>query len=49
MGWAVYLAPDAAGFVFSNDFMAVGLGLGTASDGHRAPGPSDGFTPGDGG
>jgi thiamine pyrophosphate-dependent acetolactate synthase large subunit-like protein len=32
MGWPIiYLsAPDAAGFVFSNDFMAVGLGLGTA-------------------
>ncbi len=32
MGWPIiYLsAPDAAGFVFSNDFMAVGLGLGTS-------------------
>jgi thiamine pyrophosphate-dependent acetolactate synthase large subunit-like protein len=52
MGWAaVYLsAPDAAGFVFSNDFMAVGLGLGTAFGAAIArPDRLTVLTPGDGG
>jgi len=52
MGWAaVYLsAPDAAGFVFSNDFQAVGLGLGTAFGAAIArPDRLTVLTPGDGG
>jgi thiamine pyrophosphate-dependent acetolactate synthase large subunit-like protein len=52
MGWPiVYLsAPDAAGFVFSNDFMAVGLGLGTAFGAAIAhPDRLTVCTPGDGG
>ena len=52
MGWPIiYLsAPDAAGFVFSNDFMAVGLGLGTAFGAAIAhPDRLTVCTPGDGG
>jgi thiamine pyrophosphate-dependent acetolactate synthase large subunit-like protein len=52
MGWAaVYLsAPDAAGFIFSNDFQAVGLGLGTAFGAAIArPDRLTVLTPGDGG
>lgn len=52
MGWPIlYLsAPDAAGFVFSNDFMAVGLGLGTAFGTAIAhPDRLTICTPGDGG
>jgi thiamine pyrophosphate-dependent acetolactate synthase large subunit-like protein len=51
MGWPIiYLsAPDAAGFVFSNDFMAVGLGLGTAFGAAIALRSSDRLHPGDGG
>ena len=52
MGWPIiYLsAPDAAGFVFSNDFMAVGLGLGTAFGAAIAhPDRLTICTPGDGG
>jgi acetolactate synthase I/II/III large subunit len=52
MGWAaVYLsAPDAAGFIFSNDFQAVGLGLGTAFGASIArPDRLTVLTPGDGG
>jgi thiamine pyrophosphate-dependent acetolactate synthase large subunit-like protein len=52
MGWAIlYLsAPDAQGFVFSNDFMAVGLGLGTAFGAAVArPDRLTVLTPGDGG
>ena len=51
MGWAaVYLsAPDAAGFIFSNDFQAVGLGLGTAFGAAIArPDRLTVLTPGDG-
>ncbi|MGH7796935.1 MAG: thiamine pyrophosphate-binding protein [Candidatus Binatia bacterium] len=51
MGWAaVYLsAPDAAGFIFSNDFQAVGLGLGTAFGASIArPDRLTVLTPGDG-
>jgi thiamine pyrophosphate-dependent acetolactate synthase large subunit-like protein len=52
MGWPIiYLsAPDASGFVFSNDFMAVGLGLGTAFGAAIAhPDRLTVCTPGDGG
>jgi thiamine pyrophosphate-dependent acetolactate synthase large subunit-like protein len=52
MGWPIiYLsAPDAAGFVFSNDYMAVGLGLGTAFGAAIAqPDRLTVCTPGDGG
>jgi thiamine pyrophosphate-dependent acetolactate synthase large subunit-like protein len=52
MGWAaVYLsASDAAGFIFSNDFQAVGLGLGTAFGAAIArPDRLTVLTPGDGG
>jgi thiamine pyrophosphate-dependent acetolactate synthase large subunit-like protein len=52
MGWAIlYLsAPDAQGFVFSNDFMAVGLGLGTAFGAAVArPDRLTVLAPGDGG
>ena len=52
MGWAaVYLsAPDAAGFIFSNDYQAVGLGLGTAFGASIArPERLTVLTPGDGG
>jgi thiamine pyrophosphate-dependent acetolactate synthase large subunit-like protein len=52
MGWAaVYLsAPDASGFIFSNDFQAVGLGLGTAFGAAIArPDRLTVLTPGDGG
>ena len=52
MGWAaVYLsAPDAAGFIFSNDYQAVGLGLGTAFGAAIArPDRLTVLTPGDGG
>jgi thiamine pyrophosphate-dependent acetolactate synthase large subunit-like protein len=52
MGWAaVYLsAPDAAGFIFSNDYQAVGLGLGTAFGASIArPDRLTVLTPGDGG
>jgi thiamine pyrophosphate-dependent acetolactate synthase large subunit-like protein len=52
MGWPIiYLsAPDATGFVFSNDFMAVGLGLGTAFGAAIAqPDRLTVCTPGDGG
>ena len=51
MGWAaVYLsAPDAAGFIFSNDYQAVGLGLGTAFGAAIArPDRLTVLTPGDG-
>lgn len=52
MGWApIYMSvPDAAAFVFSNDFMAVGLGLGNAFGAAIArPDRLTVVTPGDGG
>ena len=52
MGWAVQFlsAPDSNGFIFSNDFMAVGLGLGTAFGAAIArPDRLTVLAPGDGG